>query len=58
MTTVKRVNVDGIDRPLADPFEISLDVRTSARNVLVILETEAGVRGYSRHLCVAGRRFR
>jgi len=35
MTTVEQVTVEAVARPLTEPFEISLGVRESARNVLV-----------------------
>lgn len=46
MTTVERVTAEAFEHPLSEPFEISLGVRESARNVLVTIETESGVRGY------------
>lgn len=46
MTAIERVTVDAVEHQLSEPFEISLGVRESARNLLVTVRTESGARGY------------
>ncbi|ESS03711.1 MAG: L-alanine-DL-glutamate epimerase related enzymes of enolase superfamily [uncultured archaeon A07HR67] len=46
MSTVVDLAVEPLDLPLSEPFEISLGVQHAASNVLVTVETEAGVTGY------------
>lgn len=46
MSTITSLSAEPHDLPLREPFEISLGTRTRARNVLVTVETDAGVRGY------------
>lgn len=40
------VRVEPLDLPLVEPFEISLGERTTAKNVVVAVETEDGTVGY------------
>ena len=46
MSTVVSLQAEPLDLPLSEPFEISLGVQHAASNVLVTIETEAGVKGY------------
>lgn len=46
MTTVDRVRAVPVDVPLDAPFEIALGEQTVAENVVVTVETDAGVIGY------------
>ncbi|ELZ83197.1 Muconate cycloisomerase [Haloferax elongans ATCC BAA-1513] len=46
MTVITKLSANAHDLPLEHPFEISLGAREQARNVLVTVETESGVRGY------------
>lgn len=45
MTTVATVDIAPLDLPLSEPFEIALGTKEAATNVLVRVETEAGVVG-------------
>jgi L-alanine-DL-glutamate epimerase-like enolase superfamily enzyme len=46
MTAITSLTATAHDLPLREPFEISLGTRKQARNVLVTVETETGVRGH------------
>lgn len=46
MSSITAVEVEPIDFPLNDPFEIALGTRTTAKNVQVRVETESGAIGY------------
>lgn len=46
MTAIEQVTVDAVARRLSEPFEISLGVRESARNLVVTVRTESGIHGY------------
>lgn len=46
MTRIVGVDVEPLDLPLAEPFEIALGTQHEASNVLVTVETAAGVRGH------------
>lgn len=46
MSTVVNLKAEPLDLPLSEPFEISLGIQHAASNVLVTIETEAGVKGY------------
>jgi len=46
MTTITTLVAKPLDLPLTDPFEISLGTKRQATNVLVVVETESGSRGY------------
>lgn len=46
MSEIRAVEVQALDLPLKEPFEISLGVQHEASNVLVTVETTAGVTGY------------
>ncbi|WP_227380290.1 dipeptide epimerase [Haladaptatus halobius] len=46
MSEIIALTADALDLPLAEPFEISLGTQHEASNVLVTVETAAGVTGY------------
>lgn len=46
MSTIEQVDVQPLDLPLTEPFEISLGTQHEAINVLVRIETSSGVIGY------------
>ena len=46
MTAIEQVTVDAVAHRLSEPFEISLGVRESARNLIVTVRTESGIHGY------------
>lgn len=46
MSEITSVSVRPLDLPLSDPFEIALGTQHSASNLLVTVETEAGITGY------------
>ncbi|WP_255169678.1 dipeptide epimerase [Natrononativus amylolyticus] len=46
MSEITRVTVEPLDLALHHPFEIALGTQTSASNVLVTVETDAGITGY------------
>lgn len=46
MSRIVDLTAEPLDLPLSEPFEISLGVQHEASNVLVTVETEAGVTGY------------
>ncbi|WP_435318789.1 dipeptide epimerase [Haloarchaeobius sp. TZWSO28] len=46
MTTITSLTASAHDLSLREPFEISLGTREQARNVLVTVETDSGIRGY------------
>jgi L-alanine-DL-glutamate epimerase-like enolase superfamily enzyme len=46
MTEITTLVAKPLDLPLTEPFEISLGTKTKATNILVIIQTESGIRGY------------
>lgn len=46
MTEIVSVQVEPLNLPLQDPFEISLGTQYEASNLLVVVETEDGINGY------------
>ena len=46
MTRIDRVFVESLEHDLCEPFEISLGTREKARNIVVAVETDAGVVGH------------
>jgi L-alanine-DL-glutamate epimerase-like enolase superfamily enzyme len=46
MTEITTLGAKPLDLPLDAPFEISLGTKTRATNILVVVRTESGTRGY------------
>lgn len=46
MSSIVDVSVEPVEHPLEEPFEIALGTRTTARNVRVRVETDAGAVGF------------
>ena len=46
MSEIVSVQVKPLDLPLKDPFEISLGTQNEASNILVVVETTDGIKGY------------
>lgn len=46
MSRITSVSVEEVNRPLSDPFEISLGTRQEATNVLITVKTSTGTTGY------------